>query len=710
MSPELTFRQKLIRIGSSAAICGLSVSFILGEAVDSHAKELGAWVTDPSLLPAAYLPIRPVLSALDNVETSQWKQNLVASNDLPATPQPQIRMEPNRLAPPVRLAQLSPAEPKVRNTIYMEPAIVSVAAAPNPKPPAKSEVAIEKVLDSIHQAQASLGTQKVAVNTPTVVQITPPASTTKGSEEAAPAAAPGLVASALKPWSIQGKIWGSTDVSLGAGHFEVGLYSKVDPDQKPVGYPLTQQILPAGQTSFKLDVPARIERGYLFAEFVPAKNGKPSLVAPQINPWERTTRRLADLYFHAQDTISTVAAAVAPVRDLAHEQWRVQGKVTTMFASSAIAQGDAVIKVRGRKESTRTDAKGNFSLDLPRMKGTLFLEVLKAGYHPTILNVSAGDETPLRVELASRHAIEQIAERLGSTQGANAGVFIGRATSADGTLLRGMTAQLSIKADGPFYFDEEGNVTRELKSTSGSGRFIFLNVEAGTGYLETSLNGEAIAPIQISSVEGGELLQKTLVPVSGSLRGRIFNPVAVGGKMQPLTSARVRVDGASEWVNSDAFGAFSIGPLKWIKGERISLEMSAEKFNNHRYLVSADGEGGPLNLFAFPATYISRLARSMDVDVDPYAGVVIGKVTGPSLRIDALADQSLVNNARDFYFDSKGRLRGSHEMTDPRFGTYIIFNVPKGRALLQGNDSAGTLRYSGAVFASSSSINVEMEF
>jgi hypothetical protein len=179
--------------------------------------------------------------------------------------------------------------------------------------------------------------------------------------------------------------------------------------------------------------------------------------------------------------------------------------------------------------------------------------------------------------------------------------------------------------------------------------------------------------------------------------------------MQPISSARVRVDGASDWVTSDAYGAFSIGPMKWIKGEKVALEMSAEKFNNHRYMVNAEPDSSAISLYAFPASYIIHLARSMDVDVDPYAGLVIGKVNGPSLRIDALADQATVNNAKDFYFDSKGRLRPSHEMTDPRFGTYIIFNVPKGRALLQGNDSSGTLRYSSAVFSSPNSINVEME-
>ncbi|MGZ3662294.1 MAG: carboxypeptidase-like regulatory domain-containing protein [Bdellovibrionota bacterium] len=720
MSLVMTFRQKLIRIGSSAAICGLSISFLIGEAVDSQAMQLQTWTVDPHLLPENYLPLRPVAAMVEKYDAAPWRDNLVAINSLSSGP----------VETADTVATASP-------TIYMDTLRVTVSAAParqeqeavREHKAAKEKLAtaeVEGILQSIHSAEVKLaaGTapHTAATASPQVSQSTSP----KGPVLPAPklpAQLPTKLANAellatrfaRAPehggnWSLQGRIWGASAHSLEAGHFEVGLFTKIDPDGNPVGFQVSQEILPAGQTNFHLDVPARIERGYLFAEFVAAKSGKRTLIAPSVNPWERGSNRLAELFFRAEDTISSVAAAPTTLRDIARDQWHLAGTVTTMFSGqNVIPQGDVVVKVRGRKESTRTDSRGNFSLDLPRLKGTLYLEVLKAGYHPSIVTVAAGDEAPLRVELASRHAIDQISQRLGANQGAVSGIFLGQATNADGAALRGLTAQLSLKADGPFYFDDEGNVTRDAKATGSTGRFLFLNVESGTGYLETFVNGEAVTPVQVSSVEGGELIHKVLTPMSGSLHGRIFNPVAQGGKMQPLVSARVRVDGASEWVTSDAYGAFAIGPMKWMKGEKVALEVSAEKFNNHRYLVNADQAGNGLNLFAFPAVYIAHLARSMDVDLDPYAGLVVGKVSGPALRIDALADQSTVNNAKDFYFDSRGRLRGSHEMTDPRFGTYIIFNVPKGRALLEGNDSAGVLRYSDAVYANPSTINVEME-
>lgn len=737
MSLDMTFRQKLIRIGCSAAICGLSFSFIIGETVDREAKQLRSWSTDPTLLPQAFLPLRPMTVAAAAIESPGWREQLVAINSLP------VRASPSTLRPQaedVEVAVIDKAPPSPYNnkkseTVEAHTAISpneqvkSVSAAPEraaeplraPEPELRlSEV--EVVLASIHTATARLSRQGLkTVPTESAPEVSksnkPKGHTPEAVVTVRPQPPAALLAASKRqnaeavtgaPWILAGRILSSTAMDSEPGHYEVGLYSKIDPDNHPVGYPLPQQILPAGQSSFRLEVPHRIERGYLFAEFVSAKTGKRTYILPAVNPWTRGNHLNAELIFRAEDKISTVAAA-AISKEAPKEQWKIRGTVTTMFAGQGrIAQGDVVVKVRGRKEAARTDRNGMFSLELPRIKGTTFLEVLKAGYHPAIVTLSAEDSQPLDIEIASRHAVEQISQRLGASQSSLKGIFIGRAVGAEGAGLRGMTAQLSLKADGPFYFDDDGVATRDLRSTSGNGRFLFLNVEAGTGYLETSINGDTIAPLQVSTVEGGEMIQKWLTPVAGSLRGRIFNPVAESGKMSPIGGARVRIDGASEWVNTDSFGAFSIGPMKWLKGERVSLEVTAEKFNNHRYQVSPDSGAG-LNLFAFPAQYLGRLARSMDLDLDPYAGVIVGKVSGPPVRMDALADHSVVNSARDFYFDSKGRLKGSHEMTDPRYGTYIIFNVPKGRTLLHGNDSTGQLRYSEGIVSSAASINVLMD-
>lgn len=736
MSFEMTFRQKAIRVFSSAAICGLSVSFVVGETVDNKAKLLMSWTADAALLPSSYLPLRPLTAAQSQIGESTWQQNLVALNQLPtsakmseAAAMPPSLEVADLALPPVEVATIHSDQVKVAAAAPAQKANQQKKANADLKAEAASAQEVEKLLLTIHDATAKLAEGPTQVKPATlpkeIVSFTPKTLPAPPAASAAPAL---VVAKPLdKPqdeplnksaskneaafgaWTIQGSILVSTARPNENGHFEVGFFSKISPEGNPIGYPFPQQILSSGQTSFSLEVPARMQRGYLFAEFVEARTGKRTLIAPPMNPFERRPNvQVAELLYNVEDSIASVASAAA-TRETASDQWKLQGNVATLFSGQAsIPQDEVVVKVRGRKEFARTDRQGSFSLELPRLKGSVYLEFLKAGYHPSIVNVAAGESSPLKVELASRHAIDQISQKIGSIQGSASGIFVGKLQNSDGSPLRNATAQLSLKADGPFYFDDDGVVNRDAKATGSTGKFLFLNVESGTGYLETSVNGESIAPIQVSSVEGGELVQKTLVPTGGTIKGRIFNPVEEGGKLAPISRARVRIEGGSEWVSTDSYGAFSLGPLKWFKGERVSLEVTAEKFNNHRYLMDGDRSAN-VNLYMFPATYISRLAESVDVDVDPYAGLVIGKVNGPSLRVDALADHSTVNNARDFYFDSKGRLRDSHEMTDPRFGTYIIFNVPKGRIILQGNDKGGVLRYSDSLFSNPSSINVQME-
>jgi hypothetical protein len=420
----MTFRQKFIRVASSAAICGLSVSFLIGESVDSKATQLRSWVVAPKLIPENYLPLRPLVSAIDKLDTAAWKDQLVATNSLSNFSS---------------IASLSPSiSPATSPTIYMEPAIVSVAAssvktptfarhiaAPAPTPESADETTeletaqVETILASIHSAEVKLagGTlQRVVTSAPapSVVQ----SSVTKGfrgitiaaldsapqfkpAPSLHPAQLPTKIASAEMvaahsqfrsftvphgaAWNVQGKIWGANSRNLEGGHFEVGLFTKIDPDGRPVGFQVSQQILPAGQTNFRLEVPARIERGYLFADFVTAKTGKHTLIAPSVNPWEKGSQRVAELYYKTDDTIATTSAAPT-LRDIARDTWKIQGTVTTMFSTQGtIPQGDVIVKVRGRKESARSDSRGNFSLELPRLKGTVYLEVLKGGYHPSIV-------------------------------------------------------------------------------------------------------------------------------------------------------------------------------------------------------------------------------------------------------------------------------------------------------------------------------------
>jgi hypothetical protein len=736
MSLDLTIRQKLVRVVSSAAVCGLSVSFMVGELVDYKAGELTSWKRDSRLIPSGYLPTRPIAATLQALSADKFRDTLVAvnSHDFPAAqppgpvfqdslrnilaapaaePPPNARQKiaKRSTAPAKKIASAAPLETiesgrveEVLQSIHDATAKLSAAPAPDAAVVPEGGIVVKALPDQADGSSTRQAGEEV------ILPVTPrrPTAAARAPADTGPA----VTASG---WVIHGKV--IPDSPLGRGHFEVGLFAKIDQDGIPVGFPLVQQILPAGATDFQLRVPAGINRGFLYGEYVAGRSGARTWIAPPVNPWVRGQREMAELRFQQADTVTAVAAATRgpgaqaglAAAAVTRASWKIQGNVSTLFAKETIAQEDVIVKVRGRREATRTDKSGAFSLELPRMKGNVYLEFLKSGYHPVIIAAPAGNDLSIKVDLASREAIEQVARRLGLRQLSSKGVFLGKAVSAEGVPIKGMTLQMSAGADGPFYFGEDGFPSAQHKATTGDGRFLFFNVEPGAGFVEPALSGEAIAPFLFSTVEGGELVMKTLTPESGSISGRLFNPVSERGKLIPISGARVRAEGAAEWATTDSYGAFNLGPLKWIKGEKISLEFSAERFNNHRYLMSPDQQGSALSLFAFPATYIGRLAKSMEVELDSGMGIVFGKISQLKVRVDALADHSVANSARDYYFDAGGKLRGSHAMTDPRFGTYVIFNVPRGRTLLHGNDAAGVLRYSEAVITSPASISIIMD-
>lgn len=751
MSLPLTFRQKLIRVAASSAFCGLTFSFLLGEAVDNQARLLTSWVPAPHLFPMQYLPLRPAQLAYAEMNVETLHDSVAAANSasLPGVP---LAPTLNSFRDSIRVALASaPERDPAQNAEPVEPAPrVSVAVAESEDALLASEAAegidgreVQGLLGLIHDTTAGLKASPMDASGRVIQGIVvgvkaqpkePVVPTSRAPEiadgdvviegspdEAAPsvsvatevvaAASPLARKESSASWNIRGRFL--SEKGMPAGHFEIGLFSKIDPEGLPVGYPVVQQILPAGARSFQLTIPAKVEKGYLYGEFVAAKGGKRTWVAPPLNPWLKGERQMAELTFQWEDSVTTVSAAASAGADREASITRISGIVTTSFVKGGaepILQEDVVVKVRGRKEAARTDKSGSFRLEIPKSKGEVHLEFLKAGYHPVVVAVPiTATGMHLKLELASRDAVDHLARLVGSRQVSAKSVFMGKAVGADGAALRNFSVQSSLKAEGPFYFAEDGTISADRRATSGDGRFIFFNLEPGHGFIEGSIGAEPVSPFLISTVDGGELVTKTLSVTSGSLRGRLFNPVASSGKLAPLAGARIRIEGTSEWTVTDAYGAFNLGPVRWVRGEKIALEASAEKFSNHRYLVEPNAQAAALNLYAFPAAYLAQLAQSMDVELDSYGGIVVGKFNGPSVRIDALAEHSVANSAKDFYFDAMGRLRGSHTMTDPRFGTYVIFNVPKGRALLQGSDANGALRYSDSVISAPASVSVLME-
>lgn len=713
MSEKQTdFRRKGIRLAASAAICGLSISFILGEALDSKSYLFNESVVDYALRPRDFPVLTPVLALKDFAEKTNWQESYIAQMQV-MTPAEPLKV-PAEVAPAAPQALSPVVENKVsttaatNNNVRAEEPIKTVAAAPasTPAVDAGEDIDTEKInglLLSVHEAAAKIS------DSPAVL-------TESKAEKKVVISAEGkdrVVLRAAAP-VMNGKIRGRVISTkfLGAGHFEVGIYDKINASGLPIGYPLTQQILPEGVFDYQLTPPSGAESAYVFAHFLSHDGKREFWFAPPVNPvnFNDSSGALASLDINMMKNSQPQAASVA---SFAEAKSVISGKVATQFAKSPISQQGVIVKLRGAKASTTTNEKGEFRLELPSLDGgSALIEFLKPGYMPMIekLNARAASE-PMNVEIASKDIIDHFANSLGLRQQSAKSVLVVKILNEKGQPISGATAHLSLKAEGPYYFNHEGVPVSgaELKATSSDGRLIYFNVDSGVGFLEQTVGGETVAPVIIGTVDGGGLVSKNFIVGEGRLQGRVFNPVTKGAGLEALRNAKLRVEGSSEWTSTDSFGAFDLGSLKFVLNEELALELSAEKFYNHRFIISGDGlkRKKSQNLYAFPAAYVNKLANSVDVQLDPYAGLVMGGVgKGKSVRIDALAEHSLVNDAKDFYFDNKGVLRGSYAQTDRNFGTFIVFNVPRGREILMGRDSTGQQRYSNVVYTTASTISV----
>ncbi|NUM89121.1 MAG: hypothetical protein HUU37_07955 [Bdellovibrionales bacterium] len=628
----------MIRVTASAAICGLSMSFLAGEIVAAGGGSV-RWAPLSSVLPLEFPAARPARELIATLE--RW-DSVDGADDIEAPSQDIVTIEDIRLAE---------------------------ARLPPPVPEERAEV--QKELERVHVAAA-----KVAV----VDTVSQRAAAPEEREQA----------------EIRGKIL--LEGEFGPGHFEVGLFGQIDAKGSPAGFPLAQQILKKDKTEFSLKAPREADEVFLFAQFYPDDtSAKEESFGYASNPIKSKPPGAA-----SYDVVAAPARkAATPARTAGTVV--IRGRVAALFAK--INEGrvqDAVVRLRGTSYATTTNRGGEFELKIPAFKGTALIEVIKSGFYPAIMELSGeARELERPIEIASREAIDQMAVGLGIRQRRASGIFLIQGPPS-------LTYQLSLKADGPFYLAPEGHPASGAKQATSDGRAIFFNVEPGVGHFEASGKGDAVAPATISVVDGGGLVVKRLNAADGRIRGRVFNPVAGPEGMKPMAGVRVRVEGATDWAITDSTGAFEVPQTRFFQGETVTIEVSSEKIYHHRFSVKP---GRPdLTLFVFPRDYLSRLAASVDVSLDPYSGMVLGGVgKGAALRMDGLADHSEVNNAKDFYFDEKGMLRGGAARTDPAFGTFVIFNVPAGRTLLHGVDSAGAVRHSSLVNASASVVSVVIE-
>ena len=512
--------------------------------------------------------------------------------------------------------------------------------------------------------------------------------------------------------TIKGLINFPIDMPPESGHFEVGFYEGISRVGEPIGPPIVQSILTHGKVDFALDIPFGAE-GYLFAFYSGDEYSKSWFGYPE-KLFSHTGVKEIYVQIPIGDGLAIAAANLNNKKIL-------QGRVNKMFYSEeeGPSLNAVMVRIRGTKISTQTNSRGQFELPIPNIKGSILLEFLKLGYSPRVEKVSIVQNTKVfslakPMELMRVENIHKMATLVGVKQDLNRSILIVKSTGKDRSAgLPGISMQLSLEAEGPYYFSEKGELDNRMESTSFDGRAVFFNVKKGVGFLESFILGEDTVPTIISSLGNMELIHKNLSFSNQKIHGKLLNPIKLTkeGVPSPIIGARVKISGSSQWTETDLFGYFELPNSFYVRGSKIILEFSTANYYKHRYQLEVpDVDTKKLNsitLYAFPIDYINNMANSVNIKLNPNTGIIIGQASkGKSLQINTLLDHSTTNESMDFYFDKNQNIQNSHAFTNRKYGTYAVFNIAAGRGVIQGHDRSGTLSYADVLHLSPSTVTV----
>lgn len=734
-----------IKLSVSTLVCALALTLILGESLNSELQRAAAALRASKQTTVALTVLKPLL-ALESAAFAgipkkgslaalRWgvpeeaeeilKRVLLETNHRALVLGARWAHESATIIPESVINELGTetlqpteyeSESQIRTIAENEktdPAIVDSAVVVASAATERSN-AVETVFAKVSKQINEFGSEPM-------VATEPPAGSASGSTETLATTAAAAVNASKMPAAGKIRIAGtlSAEAESFPGHFEVGFYRAIGSNGIPVGAPSPQAILQIQQRQFVLEVP-RAAKGFLFARYIGSESGK------SIREWHGYPQLidLADLVgeqiaLQIPINRATYLAGVKSSSEKKENIVTVRGRVLAMFAKgNAVAVGDTVIRARGTTAETRSAADGSFALELRGFEGKLVLEYLRGGFAPVIEEVEVDkgknilDLAP--TEIPSLANLQKLAQSVGVRMvSASSILILGMQGRYSNSGIPGASVELNLKGEGPFYFSDKGLPQAALKSTTMDGRAIYFNVSAGVATLESYVLGEPLAPTMISALGAGEVQFKrvALPDRETKVTGRVLDPVSnpIGAPL-PIAGARVRIVGSDRWTETDSLGAFELPQSRFAKNSDIVLEMSRRGFYNHRFVIrnkSLRREQEDLTLYAFPQIYLNRLAKSVDVQLDPNKGMIIGSVGhSERLRIDTLLDHSDNNEARDFYFDAHNLIQGTHAYTEPGFGTYAIFNVSPGRALIHGYGTNGVLRYGDLSFISASTISI----
>jgi len=311
-----------------------------------------------------------------------------------------------------------------------------------------------------------------------------------------------------------------------------------------------------------------------------------------------------------------------------------------------------------------------------------------SGIVPTVAEVKVGrqnDQGVVRVRAMRYSAQNTFTGMVGQVQNANLGALCGRVenlVNGRNVPQAGITAQIDVRAAGPFYFTQFGFLDATGKGTGADGKFCYFNVEPGPVLLHLS-SGSQLVFSAVSSVFAGKFVDENFQLVqSTGVETRIVsaataaeqrgNDKLVANSFKPVDFINLMPLGTGESMHYDDEGKLTWGKGGVVHGGRVWAAIQASEFEQTLHGLNVDEDAEEQVTSLLPRGFLEDMAEQASVSIDSSLGSVVVDYGALSGQGQSLTNVRLVNETdhdigEGFYY------------ADQPITKAVFFNVPPGK-------------------------------
>lgn len=340
----------------------------------------------------------------------------------------------------------------------------------------------------------------------------------------------------------------------------------------------------------------------------------------------------------------------------------------TVFKSRRPMAPTATVKIFEMPNATSANSDGRFEDQSIKKGSVVYAKTEAIGALPVISLMSEGKQN--NIDLFSESELLGTLRSLGLNVNANAGYVLGRVTlhgmPAEGAQVEFMTGDEGRR---PIYFDRNSRPDLNLRATSSSGWYLFVNVSPGTHAVQARVGGERSDP-KIFFTNARALSRVDInAGLDRSAKVQVFDGIRTDS---PL-SAVLHQPGGSRTDEVDRSG---VGHVKYSSGGSLLILDADAGQNYQRTRVCHDRSTTSLMVPMVSKSWFASIRERAGVTNEAETGSLVGFVQTEGAYVAQFTGHIVAPNLKIIYFDLHG------EIVDRGYGLpgggFIAFNIPSG--------------------------------